>query len=143
MKSTIALWGMPANFAEWIKQDALFTLDANDNFVTAWASARPIASTAIELGANYTSQIDISAKGDAHRGPRPRVTHRGQPVVVLPSSSPRCAAGRHARSAKGCVEFALPMTATVGGRYKFLDANDKSAVTSSSTSTGSTGGRAR
>ena len=34
-----------------------------------------------------------------------------------------CAPGGTTEKFKGCVEFALPMTATVGGRYKFLDAD--------------------
>lgn len=124
VKSTIALWGMPANFAEWIKQDSLFTLDAKDNFVTTWDLGVTYRVNPIfEVGANYSAQMNVSAKGDAHAVNGPEVTLAGQPVAILPSNSPRCAAGGTAQALKGCVEFALPMTAQVGGRYKILDGN--------------------
>lgn len=126
VKSTIALWGMPANFAEWIKQDALFTLDAKDNFVTTWDLGVTYRLTPnIEVGANYTSQMNVSAKGDAFAVNGPSVTLAGQPVEILPSGDPRCAPGGTKQALKGCVEFALPMTAQVGGRYKILDADGK------------------
>jgi long-subunit fatty acid transport protein len=79
----------------------------------------------IEVGANYTSQMNVSAKGEAHAVNGPEVTLAGQPVAILPSGSPRCAAGGTQQALKGCVEFALPMTAQVGGRYKILDADGK------------------
>ena len=86
VKSTIALWGMPANLAEWIKQDALFTLDAKDNFVTTFDLGATYRLTPnIEVGANYTSQMNVSAKGEAHAVNGPEVTLAGQPVVILPS----------------------------------------------------------
>lgn len=126
VKSTIALWGMPANLAEWIKQDALFTLDAKDNFVTTWDLGVTYRMTPnIEVGANYTAQMNVSAKGDAHAVNGPEVSLAGQPVAILPSGSPRCASGGTPDALKGCVEFALPMTAQVGGRYKILDADGK------------------
>lgn len=126
VKSTIALWGMPANLQEWIKQDSLFTLDAKDNFVTTWDLGVTYRATPnMEFGANYTSQMNVSAKGDAHAVNGPDVTLAGQPVVIQPSGSPRCAPGGTEQALKGCVEFALPMTAQVGGRYKILDADGK------------------
>lgn len=126
VKSTIALWGMPGNFADWVKQDALFTLDAKDNFVMTWDLGVTYRATPnMEFGANYTSQMDVSAKGDAWAANGPEVTLSGQPVVILPTEVPRCAPGGTAQTFKGCVEFALPMTAQVGGRYKILDDKGK------------------
>jgi len=118
VKSSVAIWGEGANYNEYIKKDGVFTLEAKDNFVYAWAlgvAYRPAPT--IEIGAQYTSQIDVSAKGDA-------VSETGSglnpPIMVFPSGAVRCAAGGTAEKLKGCVEFALPMTATVGARYKFL-----------------------
>jgi long-chain fatty acid transport protein len=121
VKSTVAVWGEPANYSEYVKKDGLFTLDAKDSFVMAWAlGATYRATPAIELGAQYTGPVDMLAKGDAVNSLGPEATLSGQPITVLPSGTVRCAAGGTPDKLKGCVEFGLPMTATVGGRYKFL-----------------------
>ncbi|HEX5063084.1 MAG TPA: outer membrane protein transport protein [Kofleriaceae bacterium] len=126
VKSTVAVWGEPANYNEYIKKDGLFTLDAKDSFVTAWAlgaAYRPAPT--IELGAQYTGQIDMRAEGEAVNENGPQVTLNMQPIMVLPSIGSRCNAGGTPEKLKGCVEFAVPMTATVGGRYKFLGEGGK------------------
>lgn len=126
VKSTVVVWGEPANYNEYIKKDGVFTLDAKDSFVMTWslgATYRP--APAIEIGAQYTAPINMLAKGDALNSNGPQVTLNGEPIVVLPSGDTRCAPGGTRERLKGCVEFALPMTATVGGRYKFLGADGK------------------
>lgn len=126
VKSTIAVWGSPANLTEWIKGDGLFTLDAKDSLVIAGGlgAAYRIGKN-IELGANFTPQTNITAKGNAHAVNGPNVSLNGEPFMVSPSGSTRCEAGGTNQFQKGCVQFALPMAATIGGRYKIVDANDK------------------
>ena len=53
----------------------------------------------------------------------PGVSIGGDAVRDLSEPGPKCAAGGTLEKQKGCVQIALPMTATLGGRYKFLDAN--------------------
>jgi long-chain fatty acid transport protein len=126
VKSTVAIWGEPANYNEYVKKDTVFTLDATDSFVYAWALGATFRPTpVIELGVQYTSQIDVQAKGDAVSANGPSVTLNGQPLVVAPSLDVRCAPGGTMEKLKGCVELALPMTATLGGRYKFPGADGK------------------
>jgi long-subunit fatty acid transport protein len=126
VKSTLAVWGGLANYPEYIKKDSLFTLDAKDPFITAWslgATFRP--APAIEIGANYSAQINMLAKGEARTTTGPAVDIGGQPAVLQPLEDQfaRCQRGGTMEAFKGCVEFAIPMIATVGGRYKFLDGN--------------------
>ncbi|HEY5926685.1 MAG TPA: outer membrane protein transport protein [Kofleriaceae bacterium] len=126
VKSTIAVWGGLANFPEFAHQDSLFTLDAKDSLVTAWslgATYRP--TPMIEVGAQYTAQISMIAEGDAYTTTGPAVSLGGTPIVLQPVADEftRCNRGGTAEAFKGCVEFAIPMTATVGARYKFLDGN--------------------
>jgi long-subunit fatty acid transport protein len=123
LKSTVALWGLPANYEEWIKHDAIFTVDATDHLVQAYgigAAFRP--TDTIELGANFIGSTDVHGKGNAYAANGPEVTIAGSPIEIDPSMSPRCASGGTKEALKGCVDVELPLTATVGGRYKFLDA---------------------
>jgi long-subunit fatty acid transport protein len=130
LKSTVALWGQPANYAEWIKEDGIIKLDAKQNFLTAWSVGAAYHPTpAIEFGAQYVAQLDITAKGDATPTNGPNVTLNSAPIIIVPPPDDvaRCAPGGHAASSadpttvlKGCAELALPMTLTIGGRYKFL-----------------------
>ena len=58
----------------------------------------------------------------------PEVNLSGNPVVVTPPTAPNptlCAPGGTSVELKGCVDIEIPMTATVGGRWKFLDAQGK------------------
>jgi long-subunit fatty acid transport protein len=128
LKSTVALWGVPGNYEEWNKQDALFTLDAKDNFIPAYgfgATYRPTPE--IELGANWTSPIEIHAEGDTANSNGPNVSLNGAPVYLLPAApgTELCAKGGVAGKLKGCADVKLPMTAQLGGRYKMLDTAGK------------------
>jgi len=128
LKSTTAIWGMPANVTESLRQDGVFTVDAKDNFVPSWGlgvTYRPTPT--IELGANYTSQVDMDAKGTAVSSTGPDVTLNGNTISIGPTDDrfTRCATGGTVAAQKACVNLALPMTATVGGRYKFLGADGR------------------
>jgi len=134
LKSTTALWGTTAsNYEEDIKKDGLFEVDATDSFVPAFGlgvAYRPTPN--LELGANYSSEIDVHASGTARStlGPSaafialgPGVPPAAVTIEPLPDTAARCAPGGTAAALKGCIDLALPMTAQIGGRYKFLDAS--------------------
>jgi long-subunit fatty acid transport protein len=124
IKSTVGLWGMPGNFAEYVKQDAFFYADAKDNFVPTWGVGLTYRPTpAIELGAAFNSETSIVASGDAHAEVGPAATLSGTEIAIGPTSAPRCANGGTFETQKACIELALPMNATIGGRYKFLGAD--------------------
>jgi long-subunit fatty acid transport protein len=128
LKSTTNLWGVPANFREDVKADGQFSVDASDSFIPEIAlgvSFRPTDN--IELGARYTSELDIHAKGTASPTNGPAVSLNGQPIEIRPQADDltRCAKGGTPDALKACVGLALPRTATVGGRYKFLDGRGK------------------
>jgi long-subunit fatty acid transport protein len=128
LKSTVNVWGTPGNYEEWNKKDGIFTLDAKDTFVkTGGLGASYRLGKNIELGANYTLPINIHAKGHAYSVNGPAATLAGAPVIVVPppDSAARCEAGGVVGDLKGCVDVELPMTAQIGGRWKFLDAAGK------------------
>jgi len=125
LKSTLAVWGGLSNYNELIRKDGTFTLDAK-GWAYGWGLGTNFRATPnLEFGVNYNAQVDISAKGTAVAANGPGVDLSGQPVSVLPvdDANARCATGGTALVQKGCVELALPMSATVGARYKFLDSN--------------------
>lgn len=124
LKSTVAVWGGLANYDEVIRKDGLFTLDAKGTTYGFGLGANFRATPNIEIGFHYNAQMDVQGKGDAVSENGPGVDLSGQPVIVLPVDdvAARCAPGGTPQKLKGCVELALPMSATVGARYKFLDA---------------------
>lgn len=126
LKSTTVIWGQLGNYEEWVANDGLFSVKAKDNFVPAYGfgvTYRP--APALELGFNFTSQIDINAQGDATSENGSNVSLNGNPIVVRPvaDAMSRCAPGGTNEAQKVCVELAIPLTAQLGARYKFLDAN--------------------
>jgi long-subunit fatty acid transport protein len=126
LKTSVAVWGGLANYDEWIKKDGIFTLDARDNFLFSGGLGLAYRPTpTIELGAHYNGPTKVSARGDAFASNGPAVDLNGQPVAILPlpDDEARCAPGGRADKLKGCVELELPMSATVGARYKLLDAD--------------------
>ncbi|MCX5743802.1 MAG: outer membrane protein transport protein [Proteobacteria bacterium] len=124
LHSKTTIWGT-TNFSEWIEQDGVIDLKAKDNFVPAFgvgATFRPTAN--LEFGVNYTSAAQIRAKGTVESQNGDAVNLGGEPIVVgppPPDVTPRCAAGGTATAQKACVDLDLPMSAQLGGRYKFLD----------------------
>jgi long-subunit fatty acid transport protein len=120
LKSTVAVWGL-TNYTEWVKQDGIFTLDAK-GFVYNWQLGTNVHATPnIDIAAQFTAPIYIHAQGDAISTNGPAVTLNGAQVVVSPLDN-GCKAGLGSTGhLRGCVDVELPMTATLGGRYKFLD----------------------
>ncbi len=126
LKSTVAIWGNPGNVEESIKDDAVFTADAKDNFVPAFGlgvSWRPMPQ--LEIGASYNSAATIQAKGTATSLNGPAVALNMEPIVIGPvaAGTGRCAQGGTFEEQKACVGLQLPMSATVGASYKFLGSN--------------------
>jgi long-subunit fatty acid transport protein len=127
LKSTIALWGTPGNVTENVKQDATFHVDVKDNFVPAFGLGVTYRPTPmIELAAAYSSEASIVSKGDAVNELGPDAGGvPGTTIGPVDDEAARCATGGTTAKQKVCVDLALPMTATIGGRYKFLGADGK------------------
>jgi long-subunit fatty acid transport protein len=127
IKSQVALWGIPLNYSEFVKQDSLFTVNATDDFVPAWgagATYRPTPN--LEFAANYQSEIDIHTQGNAQSINGPAVMLGTTTPIVVPITDPtmvHCAPGGTMQNLKACVDLSTPMSAQVGGRWKFLDGN--------------------
>lgn len=123
IKSTIALWGSLNNYQEWVKQDSVFKVDASANFIPVFGLGVMYRPTPfLEFGANYSSEIHADTKGSARAENGPEALLMANPIVVRPQSGPaRCQEGGTADVQRACVTLALPMSASLGGRFKFLD----------------------
>jgi long-subunit fatty acid transport protein len=127
LNSTVAVWGLPNNYQEYVKQDGLFTLNAS-GFVYNWQLGTTFHPTpAIDIAATYTAPIWIHAKGDAISNNGPAVSLNGAQVAVtpVPDSAARCAKGGTTAKLKGCVDVEIPMTAQIAARYKIKDETGK------------------
>jgi long-subunit fatty acid transport protein len=125
LKSTVALWGSPDNYEEDIKRDGVLVADVSDGFVPMGGlgiTYRPTPN--LELAAAWSSMGVIQAEGTgaSQLGPVAS-TLGGMEVSIQPSAVPRCAPGGTPDALKTCVSLQLPMSATIGGRYKLLDGN--------------------
>jgi long-subunit fatty acid transport protein len=129
IQSQVALWGVPLNYSQFIKEDGLFSVNAKDPFVPAWALGATYRPTPnLEFAVNYTAEIDVNAQGTAQSVNGPAVTlGTATPVVVPVPNGPniRCAPNGTAQNIETCVDFAIPQTAQVGGRWKFLDGDGR------------------
>ncbi|HSD90139.1 MAG TPA: outer membrane protein transport protein [Kofleriaceae bacterium] len=120
-KTTVAVWGTPYNTAEDVKDDALFTADVKDGFIpAAGIGATYRVGPNIELGAVYNSPIVIKAKGTAQSLVGPSVDP-SRKIGNVPDSEALCEKGGTMEQQRACISLQLPMTATIGGRYKILD----------------------
>lgn len=123
--SVTSVWAtVGPSYDEDVKKDGVFDVDARDNFVPGFAlgaTYRP--SPNLEFAANYTSKLDIHAKGDATSqiGPNTGVAGIAVQIAALPDDAARCAPGGRETDLKACVDFALPRSVQLAGRYKFLD----------------------
>ncbi len=118
------LWGVPQNFSEWSGHDAYFELDAKDNFAPNFGFgvlARPIKN--LELGAQFSSAININAVGTGHATVSQYATIGPIQTVITPNEDQfaRCNTGGTAEALATCVDFQVPANATLGGRYVFRD----------------------
>jgi long-subunit fatty acid transport protein len=121
-KTTVVVWGTPGNVEENVTKDALFTADVADGFIpAAGIGATYRIGPNIELGASWNSPLVIKAKGTAQslRGPGNDADRQIGPVPD--SEGPICATGGTMAQQKACISLQMPMTATVGARYKILD----------------------
>jgi long-subunit fatty acid transport protein len=120
-KTTVVVWGTPFNVDEDIRNDSIFTADVKDGFVpTGGLGATYRIGPTIELGANWTAPVVIKAKGTAKsvKGPS---TDQTKVIGPLPDAMATCDTGGTFEQQKACISLQLPMTATIGGRYKILD----------------------
>ncbi|HEY5946906.1 MAG TPA: outer membrane protein transport protein [Kofleriaceae bacterium] len=120
-KTQVVVWGTPYNVDEDIRNDSIFTADVKDGFIpTGGIGATYRIGPAIELGANWTAPVVIKAKGTAKsvKGPS---TDQSKVIGPLPDSMATCSKGGTFAEQKACISLQLPMTATIGGRYKILD----------------------
>jgi long-subunit fatty acid transport protein len=119
------VWGTPGNVDEDLKNDALFTADVKDSFIpTMGLGGTYRIGNNIELGAQWTAPVNIRAKGTAKSLKGPSVDP-ARVIGNVPDSEAICEAGGTMEAQKTCISLQLPMTATIGGRYKILDENDK------------------
>lgn len=126
LKSTVAVWGRSGNFEEDVKKDGLLTADASDSFVPAagiGVAWRPTPH--LEVGAAWSSMAVVQAKGTAQSLLGPNAAPTGSEVTIHPVDDQiaRCAPGGTVEALKACVSLQLPMTATIGARYKLLDSS--------------------
>ena len=120
-KTTVVVWGTPANVDEHIRNDSIFTADVSDPFIpTGGLGATYRIGPSIELGANVTAPVVIKAKGTAV-SMKGSSTDQTKTIGPVPDAMAKCAKGGTMAEQKACISLQLPMTATVGGRYKFLD----------------------
>lgn len=126
-KTQVVVWGTPGNVEEDIAKDALFTADVKDAFIPALGlGATYRIGPSIELGAAWTSPISIKAKGTAEsiRGPAVDMSRQIGPV---PDNEAICEPGGTMAQQRACISLQLPMTATIGGRYKIMDGDEVKA----------------
>lgn len=117
------LWGLP-NFDEAISGDAVLDLDATDNFIPTFGfgvSFRP--HPAIEVAAQYSGELAFVGEGKGRAQLSKDLSIAGVPATLnaTPDAEARCAKGGSDAELATCVELTLPMSASLAGRYKFLD----------------------
>ena len=126
LKSTTTIWGVPGNVEEFIKKDAQFSVDAKDSLIPAFGLGMTFRPTPnLEFAASYSSQVTIHARGSATSENGPNVNLNGEPITIGPTDDQfaRCETGGTIEAQKACIDFALPMSAHVGARYKMLGAD--------------------
>ncbi len=125
-KTQVVVWGTPGNVDESVRHDSLFTADVADGFVPTFGvgvTYRP--APAIELGAVYNSPAVLRTKGTAQsvKGAGVDMSRVVGPIPDGPMI--RCEPGGDFEKQKACISLQLPMTATLGGRYKVLAADGR------------------
>lgn len=121
------LWGVP-NFDEYTGNDAVLDLESSDDFMPTFGFGVTFRPTpTIEVAANYNGELSFVGEGRSKAQLSQYLTLAGIPATLLatPDDEARCAKGGTDDSLATCVELVLPMSATIGGRYKFLYGNGK------------------
>jgi long-subunit fatty acid transport protein len=120
-KTTVAVWGVPTNVEESIRNDSMFTADVSDSFIPTFGLGLALRPTpAIEIGFNYSAPISIRAQGSASSVSGPGNDPNRTIGPIPDAEGPSCATGGTAKLQKACISLQLPQTATLGIRYKFL-----------------------
>jgi long-subunit fatty acid transport protein len=120
-KTQVIVWGTPGNVDEDVRNDSIFTADVKDGFIpTGGIGVTYRLGPMVELGASYTLPVVVKAQGTAKsvKGPS---TDQTKVIGPVPDAMAKCATGGTFEEQKACISLQLPMTATVGGRYKILD----------------------
>ncbi len=123
LKGRTFVWG-ETNFEEDPLKDAMFDIEAKDNFVPAFGFgvlARPIDQ--LEIGLNWDSAIHPRNKGTGHSIPGAGLGVPGMPVEITPvdDDAAQCAPGGVPGALKACVDINIPMVTTLGVRYVLLE----------------------
>jgi len=120
-KTSVIVWGTPGNVSEDIKNDSAFNAEVSDPFIpAAGIGATYRVGPTLEFGLNYTTPVVVNAKGTATsvKGPS---TDQTLTIGPVPDAMAKCDTGGTMEQQKACISLELPMTATIGGRYKMLD----------------------
>lgn len=126
--STVYVWALPtANYEEWVGNESSIAVEAKDNFVPVVSlGAHYKVSPRLEVAAMWQSAAKVKAQGSTGTiissdlelgGINPEIT-------PLPDDATKCATGGTAEALATCVDFALPMTAEIGGRYIVRNSDD-------------------
>ncbi|MBK9071180.1 MAG: outer membrane protein transport protein [Myxococcales bacterium] len=121
ISSTLYAWTMPTpNYQEWIGNEATIAVAGKDNFVPQVAfGAHYRVSPHVEVAAMWQSRAQLNARGEAQATLSKDLKIIGITPEIVPvaDAAARCAPGGTREALKTCIDFALPMTAEVGGRY--------------------------
>ncbi len=122
LKATSSTWGL-RNYEEWEGFDAVFDVEAKDNFIPAFgvgALYRPIDN--LELGLNYRSGASIRAKGIGIATAGTGTLVEGLDLLEPRNMAPyACGPGGTLAGFTTCVELELPQIATLGSRWILRD----------------------
>jgi long-subunit fatty acid transport protein len=124
LKSTVAIWADPDNYEENVKKDSYLTAEVSDGFVPAAGLGLTFRPTPrFELAAVWSSMAPVQAKGTAQSDLGPSAGGGVGETTIHPvdDSGARCAPGGTEQELKACVQLEIPMSATIGARYKLLD----------------------
>jgi long-subunit fatty acid transport protein len=124
LEATSFAWGQYINRAEWAQRDSVFHVKTKDNFAPAFGlGVQGHLTDQIDVGLNWDSGMSPHTRGigDAKAGKGLELA--GEPVVIVPNPNPSCGEGGEIGALKACIDIALPMVTTIGGRYKILDGN--------------------
>ena len=119
LEATSYTWAI-RNYQEWIGDDSEFVVEVTDRFVPGLALGalyRPVPD--VVIGAAYTTRLAVAGRGTG----RATLGHNsvtGDADVIAPlapQNTPGCAAGGELGALQTCIDFVLPQTFALGGRW--------------------------